>query len=126
MALWRETLLAQAVLRGNTRGYRNHPQLERFRNHAAPLCAISRYLNFIHEEAKSRGYSFNESKVGPSLEHAILAVTSGQMEYEWAHLMKKLEVRNPVMHQRWRETKFPESHPLFEVWPGEIEPWERR
>ena len=31
VALWRESLLAQAVLAGRTRGYRSHPQLERFR-----------------------------------------------------------------------------------------------
>ena len=30
LALWREALLARAVLGGRTRGYRNHPQLERF------------------------------------------------------------------------------------------------
>jgi hypothetical protein len=39
VALWREALLAQAVLRGRTRGYR-HPQLARFRsreNLARPL-----------------------------------------------------------------------------------------
>ena len=30
-ACWREALLAQAVLAGRTRGYRAHPQLERFR-----------------------------------------------------------------------------------------------
>jgi len=28
VALWREGLLARAVLRGRTRGYRRHPQLE--------------------------------------------------------------------------------------------------
>jgi hypothetical protein len=27
VALWREALLAQAVLRGKTRGYKHHPQL---------------------------------------------------------------------------------------------------
>lgn len=31
VALWREGLLALAVLEGKTNGYRNHPQLERFR-----------------------------------------------------------------------------------------------
>ncbi len=30
-ACWREGLLAQKVLRGATKGYRNHPQLRRFR-----------------------------------------------------------------------------------------------
>jgi len=31
VALWRETLLAKNVLEGKTTGYRNHPQLERFK-----------------------------------------------------------------------------------------------
>ena len=44
VALWREGLLARAVLRGKTRGYRHHPQLERFRCHASPRSAINRYL----------------------------------------------------------------------------------
>ena len=33
---WREALLAQAVLAGRTRGYREHPQLLRFREHPDP------------------------------------------------------------------------------------------
>jgi len=40
VALWREALLARAVLRGLTRGYRHHPQLLRFQAHAAPRSAI--------------------------------------------------------------------------------------
>ena len=37
-ACWREGLLAQKVLTGTTRGYRNHPQLTRFRPFAhAPV-----------------------------------------------------------------------------------------
>ncbi len=32
VALWREALLAQKVLRGLTRGYKHHPQLARFRS----------------------------------------------------------------------------------------------
>ena len=36
VALWREALLAQKVLRGKTRGYRAHPQLQRFREQADP------------------------------------------------------------------------------------------
>lgn len=34
-AAWREALLAQKVLAGATRGYRHHPQLERFRRGSA-------------------------------------------------------------------------------------------
>lgn len=32
VACWRETLLAQKVLQGLTKGYKNHPQLDRFSN----------------------------------------------------------------------------------------------
>nr|WP_243687290.1 pyrimidine dimer DNA glycosylase/endonuclease V [Methanobacterium formicicum] len=32
VALWREGLLARAVLKGKTKGYTNHPQLIRFKN----------------------------------------------------------------------------------------------
>lgn len=125
VALWREALLAQAVLRGETRGYRHHPQLDRFKRHAAPLAAISLYLQAVHAEAEARSYSFDKSKIQAAGEQAILTVTSGQMEYEWAHLMAKLKVRNPALHQKWRATAAPEAHPLFKIRAGEVEPWER-
>ena len=60
VALWREALLAKAVLRGETRGYRHHPQLLRFQAHAAPRSAINAYLAAIHDEASERGYSFDD------------------------------------------------------------------
>ena len=37
VALWREGLLAQAVIRGETKGYRYHPQLARFRRRPSAL-----------------------------------------------------------------------------------------
>jgi hypothetical protein len=126
VALWRETLLAQAVLRGETRGYRNHPQLDRFKNHPAPLAAMSHYLKAIHAEAEARGYSFDKSKIKPTRTQAVLLVTSGQIEYEWAHLMAKLKARNPELYQKWRKTEAPETHPLFEICDGCVEPWERQ
>lgn len=126
VALWRETLLAQAVLRGETRGYRNHPQLDRFKNHRAPLAAISQYLMAIHAEAEMRGYSFDKSKIKPSRKAVALPVTSGQMAYEWAHLLAKLKARNPAIYRRWRAVEAPDAHPLFKVRAGEIEPWERQ
>lgn len=67
VACWRETLLAQKVLRGLTRGYTNHPQLIRFRAHPQPLEAVAAYLSGLAARA----------------------------------------------------------HPLFEVVPGAIEPWEK-
>lgn len=126
VALWREALLAQAVLRGETRGYRNHPQLERFKNHPKPLSAMSRYLQAIYAEAVARGYAFNKTKIQVAAGSATLTVTTGQLDYEWAHLMNKLRTRNPVLYQKWQETTTPAPHPMFEVRVGQVEPWERQ
>ncbi|HET7712421.1 MAG TPA: pyrimidine dimer DNA glycosylase/endonuclease V, partial [Thermoanaerobaculia bacterium] len=45
VALWREALLAQAVLTGRTRGYTRHPQLERFTGQQNRAGAIADYLH---------------------------------------------------------------------------------
>jgi len=125
VALWREALLARAVLSGNTRGYRNHPQLERFHCQAAPRSAISSYLRGIHAEAAARGYSFDRSKIGRVRIQALIPVTAGQVQHEWHHLLQKLAVRNRALHERWRSIDAPECHPLFCLQPGPIESWER-
>ncbi len=125
VALWREALLGQSVLGGNTRGYRNHPQLERFRAQLAPLSAISAYLQGVHAEAVVRGYSFDRSKIGPVGDQAPMFVTAGQVQHEWLHLLEKLAVRNPALYEQWRPLRVPECHPLFRVRPGPIEAWER-
>jgi hypothetical protein len=45
LAVWREGLLAQQVLMGNTKGYKNHPQLNRFKEQGDKvLLFISAYL----------------------------------------------------------------------------------
>ncbi|MCE8019908.1 DNA lyase [Halomonas sp. MCCC 1A11036] len=126
VALWREALLAQAVLRGDTRGYRNHPQLYRFRDHSTPLSAMSSYLKIIHLEAVARGYAFDVSKIEPAQETVSLTVTAGQMKYEWKHLLAKLKVRNPALYQKWKVIELPQAHPIFDVRPGEVESWERQ
>ena len=66
VACWRETLLAQKVLRGLTRGYTNHPQLIRFRAHPQPLEAVAAYLSGLADEADARGYSFNRALKVPA------------------------------------------------------------
>ena len=63
VALWREGLLAQAVLLGRTRGYTRHPQLQRFRAAADPVACIAGYLRVVADEAKSRGYAFNAARI---------------------------------------------------------------
>src|SRR6185295_20026301 len=82
VALWREALLARAVLRGQTKGYRQHPQVQRFREHATPLLVMEAYLCEVLREAQRRGYSFDESKVRQVGEVPQMGVNRGQVEYE--------------------------------------------
>jgi Pyrimidine dimer DNA glycosylase len=125
VALWREALLARAVLRGQTRGYRNHPQLDRFRAHDAPRSAISAYLAGIHSEATARGYVFDKLKIGPLRSVDLISTTTGQISFEWRHLMAKLAVRNRALRRKWRTVRTPLCHPLFTPAAGLIEQWER-
>jgi hypothetical protein len=125
VALWREALLARAVLRGQTRGYRHHPQLDRFRAHASPRCAINAYLAAVHAEATARGYDFDKRKIGPLRPVASITTTTEQISYEWQHLLQKLSKRSRVLHRRWRTIPVPQCHPLFTTVTGMIEPWER-
>jgi hypothetical protein len=125
LACWRETLLAQKVLRGETRGYRHHPQLTRFRNCPDPLAAIATYLEAIAEEAGTRGYTFDRGKIGPIRMSGKLPVPRGQVLYEWEHLKAKLARRDPNRLARFSEIEMPETHPLFESVDGTVEEWER-
>jgi len=126
VALWREGLLAQAVLRGKTKGYRQHPQLERFRLHASPVAAIATYLAGAYAEAVRRGYQFDGRKIGRERTKARLPVNAGQLEFEWQHLRRKLAARSPEVWKKWsREKKLPECHPLMRVKAGGVEGWER-
>ncbi|MGA9421045.1 MAG: pyrimidine dimer DNA glycosylase/endonuclease V [Rhodanobacteraceae bacterium] len=126
VALWREGLLAKAVLRGETRGYRHHPQLERFRSHRSPRLAINAYLAAVHAEATSRGYAFDRSKVGPVRRITPVSVTCGQVSHEWKHLLEKLAVRSPQQFDRLRDMVRPACHPLFRPRSGPVASWERQ
>jgi hypothetical protein len=126
LACWREALLAQKVLQGETKGYRHHPQLIRFRLCPHPLAAIATYLVSIAEEAEARAYVFNRLKIAPGRLTDKLPVTSGQVLYEWAHLQEKLARRDPLRLAQLSGIGIPECHPLFEIVPGDVEPWERR
>lgn len=158
VACWRETLLAQKVLRGLTRGYTNHPQLIRFRAHPQPLEAVAAYLSGLADEADARGYLFNRALIGagenstgknssgkngtdknctgkaenPYASVALIPVPLGQLEYELAFLQHKVAGRGPEWEHQLsgrlaaRGELAACAHPLFEVVPGAIEPWERR
>lgn len=125
VAVWREALLAQKVLRGATRGYRYHPQLERFRAAADPRAAIATYLAGVLEEAKRRGYTFDGRKIGRRRLSGKLVATRGQLLYEWRHLKRKLRQRSPEQYRVVRLVKVPAAHAVFRIVPGQVEGWER-
>lgn len=125
VAVWREGLLAKKVLEEKTKGYKNHPQLIRFRQHPQPLKAISYYLWEVFGEAKKRGYRFNRRKIGQiSLKIEKINITLGQFQYELKHLKNKLKDRNKAFYQRIRFLKKIKPHPLFKVIKGGIASWE--
>lgn len=125
VAVWREGLLAQAVLAGRTRGYTSHPQLLRFREHDEPLLAIAQYLHEIAYEAATRGYQFDVSKLPPRRTTRTLPVTRDQLRYEWTHLRRKLSARNEEWYTRALRIQSPRAHPSFVVVRGPIAEWER-
>lgn len=124
VALWREGLLAQAVLAGQTKGYRHHPQLIRFLQSENPNACIATYLSAVHAESLKRGYRFDSSKIGESASVKRIAVTRGQRDFEWQHLRAKLESRDPERLSEFGGVAQPEPHPLFRVVKGPVAPWE--
>jgi hypothetical protein len=126
VALWREALLAQAVLAGNTRGYTQHPQLARFRTAPQPGAAIAAYLRAVHAEAVRRGYAFDGSKIVPADRDATHSASDGQLEYEWTHLKAKLQARAPAWLLSLQLPEHLETHPLFHLVPGPVAAWEIR
>lgn len=124
VALWREALLAQAVLQGATTGYRHHSQLLRFRAHADPLAAIATYLRAVHAEALRRRYRFDETKINGRRTRRKLTENRGQLDYEWRHLQAKLRLRSPQWLRQWKGIAAPEQHPLFRLVAGGVRDWE--
>lgn len=153
LAAWREGLLALAVLSGKTKGYRNHPQLIRFRQAADPVGYLVRYLEALADEADARGYRFDRARItanrsGDDLttkessipqvqksgENETLAIpaTEGQIAYEAALLFHKLTERKSTHGGVQVRDALERSlrtglalNPAFRAVPGEIADWER-
>ena len=127
VALCRESLLAQKVLQGGTKGYRRHPQLRRFRNHHHPQQAIAHYLMEVWEEGHRRGYHLNKAKIGAggSITIQKIPITKGQLRYELHWLCTKMQRRDPPRYQRLLAVRVIKCHPSFEVVEGDIEEWEK-
>jgi hypothetical protein len=124
VALWRETLLAKHVLEGKTKGYKNHPQLYRFRKANNPLDLINQYLSEVYHEALNRNFNFDKQKVNWNFKKSKLPVTAGQLNYEVMHLLIKLKNRDYKKYKELKSLSAYENHPIFQLVNGEIEEWE--
>jgi len=125
LAVWREALLAKRVLEGRTIGYKNHPQLIRFKNTDEPLKYINAYLEEIYKEAQKRGYNFCKEKFSKEIIKERIPVNSKQVEYELTHLKHKLEKRDPERFKDISNIAEIEINNIFRIIEGEIEKWER-
>ena len=126
VALWREALLAQAVLASKNKGYKHHPQLKRFQESSAPRAYIATYLRLVYAEAALRGYRFDAKLIGRGRATRPLKVSRGQLAHEWKHLRKKLKVRDPKRRNEFTGVTAPKAHPLFRVAKGGVAEWEIR
>lgn len=124
VALWREALLARAVLQGETKGYKNHPQLIRFKNHENPLDAINTYILNIYIESVKRFYNFNRNKIDTKFTQQKINVTQEQIIYEFKHLKAKLKIRDPIKYNEIKKITIPDVNSIFHVVLGDIEIWE--
>lgn len=149
VALWREALLAKAVLAGETKGYRHHPQLDRFKVQPEPVMWLNVYLIGIYNEALNRNYRFDYTKIDPDtmlLREQRMLTTTGQIEYEWHHLQNKLMERAPETAAKWAHSAGHQQpvplqpngysvgvsnslkvvpHPLFKIVQGNVGDFER-
>ncbi len=124
VALWRESLLAKCVLEGNTKGYKNHPQLNRFKAMNKPVEVINQYLSEIFIEATNRNYNFDKQKINWNFTKIKMNVTIGQLNYEVLHLLNKLNSRDIKKFEELKTNLTYEPHPLFKLVDGAVENWE--
>lgn len=125
LAAWREGLLAQKVLLGQTRGYTRHPQLQRFRTRTSPVENIAGYLSGLANEADRRGYKFDRRRILLGVSNGKLIETRGQLLFEWSHLKRKLRRRSQRTYRLCCKIDHPRAHPLFRIVPGPIREWEK-
>lgn len=117
------------MLEGNTKGYRNHSQLLRFRSSEDPLGLINLYLSFVLQEAGRRGYSFSQEKVDWDCCQDCrfsIKVPRGQLDFERDHLLSKLRLRDLPRYELLVMQPQLELHPVFVLVEGEVEEWEKR
>ena len=124
VALWRESLLAQKVLMGKTKGWRKHPQLDRFKGHPSPISAIGFYLHHVHEEGKRRGYNFRKEKIIREQEKIQkIKVSREWVLLEFKQLKQRLKMRDPEKYRQLLKVGEIELHPIFRYGWRSCSPW---
>ncbi len=124
VGLWREGLLAQKILCGESSAYAKHPQLIRFRAATDPQAAIAAYLTEVWEEGNRRGYRFDRKRIRKCGKAAPLPVTEGQIEFERRWLESKLKRRCPSKLCGLPSERA-KCHPSFFIVRGGKERWEK-
>ena len=123
--LWREALLARKIFLGETSAYKNHPQLNRFKEVSNPLTAINAYLLHIYRESCSRGYCFDRKNFSGPFRKVKIPIPKGQILHEFIHLKKKLKLRAKERYKEILKVKKIEPHPLFRIVKGKVAEWEK-
>ena len=96
----------------------------RLRDQRAPHSAINAYLHAVYAESVARGYRFDRAKAGRVGTAVTITASTGQLEYEWRHLLAKLRERSPEDYRRLKDLGRPEAHPVFGLVEGPVAPWE--
>lgn len=127
VALWREGLLAKKVLEGKTKGYKKHPQLDRFLSSKKPVQFIDNYLHQVLRESEIRGYNFDESKINPRETVEKITISRGQIDFEFRHLQNKLAKRDCISYKVNLNTVRVEPNLVFDVLEESLvtEGWEK-
>lgn len=125
LACWREWLLAKKVLEWNTKWYKNHPQLIRFKQLREPLVWINAFLSQIYLESVRRWYKFNSDKICLVSDINIIKVTEWQVQFEVKHLSNKLLIRDYERYLILSKNNKIDINSIFELIPWDIELWEK-
>ena len=87
--------------------------------------AVNNYLKGVWEESNKRNFKFNAQKIGSVRSSGKISVSTGQVQFEVIHLLKKLKERDKVKYNILRNRAKIETHPLFRKTAGRIEDWEK-
>jgi hypothetical protein len=76
-------------------------------------------------EGKKRGYKFDIKKILPIKKYKIIKITTGQLNYEFYHLLKKLKIRDKKQYLKIKNIKKILPNKIFKLINGKIESWEK-